>query len=75
MKPVLANGARLYLEAQALSALEDKTLTTEVRRVKLQALVNKIQSYGTSFDADIRAMMDKKVVAEAMRRLLSPKAG
>ena len=74
LKPILAKGAALFLDGQGIATMDDKQLTSEARRTKLQKLVEKIQNYGNMFNEDIRVLMNKKVVAECMRRLLSARS-
>ena len=74
-KPVLAKGAAMVLEGLAIAAVEDKSTTPEARKGKLQSMTSKIETYAKMFDADIRKMMNKKVMSESMRLLLNTKGG
>ena len=70
-KQVLASGAVLLVEIALLSILEDKELSKEARKQKLDTQSKKVSSYAEAFGADIKRMVFPRLMSEGMGKLLS----
>ena len=72
-KKCLARAVAVKLEGQMIGVLDNNQLLDEQRRERLDKAVSAMSKATITYGSEVRLIMAKKVVTEAMRRLTSAK--
>ena len=69
-KACCAQFAAIIVEARFISIVEDKTLSPEVQKKKVNVVMNKIGEYSQRYDVDLKHSIHVKIMGEAMNKVV-----